>query len=118
MSPLTLDVAYRHNSSLSHLHDPIGQRRRILPVMGDIDRRQAERALQGVELAVPRRYGVLGAKAAWRSRLRGPRTLEPPVEITGPDRCRASGVTTTRSPRPRSNLLWAQLMQRSFGFDV
>ena len=63
-------------------------------------------------------YGVLGAKAAWRSRLRGPRAIAPPGAIAGPDIRKESSAAPTRSPRPRSNLLWAQLMQRSFGFDV
>ena len=51
--------------------------------------------------------GVLGARSAWRSRIKGPAATERPGDApSGPD------------TRPRSNLLWAQLMQRSFGFDV
>ena len=61
-------------------------------------------------------YGVLGAHAAWRARLRrlGDGTRAP---VPG-------GVRETNAkpgapvPRPTANLLWAQLMQRSFGFDV
>jgi len=62
-------------------------------------------------------YGVLGANAAWRARLTGREATEPPHETavapdTSPD------VGATSSPPPRSNRLWAQLMARSFGFDV
>lgn len=58
-------------------------------------------------------YGVLGARSAWRSRLADPRRA---VEVvrTAQGGSPAAGVTA----RPRSNRLWAELMQRSFGFDV
>jgi hypothetical protein len=45
-------------------------------------------------------YGVLGARSAWRSRLRASSSQ------------RAAGIPS------HTNQLWAQLMQRSFGFDV
>jgi hypothetical protein len=57
-------------------------------------------------------YGVLGARSRWRSRLAEPE--RPPETPPG----------TTPEPRaaaavgPRTNWLWAELMQRSFGFDV
>ena len=35
-----------------------------------------------------------------------------------PDTHGEPDVAATRAPRARSNLLWAQLMARSFGFDV
>ncbi|MPY88765.1 MAG: hypothetical protein GEU99_12655 [Luteitalea sp.] len=78
-------------------------------------------------------YGVLAAHAAWRSRLPKPGdavvmtapTVFPPMEgasvptlaVTGAaDDPQASGPTPIA--RRRSNWRWAQLMQRSFGFDV
>ncbi|HEX5107174.1 MAG TPA: transposase [Vicinamibacterales bacterium] len=80
-------------------------------------------------------YGVVAAHAAWRARLPRPRdavaTPAPgvradPGQGAGPmmasllDGARrpASVVDSTRPMRPRSNWLWAQLMQRTFGFDV
>jgi hypothetical protein len=61
-------------------------------------------------------YGVLGSRSAWRSRLRAGEE----------DAARAAGCTTDAAPSsrpavshsPRTNHLWAELMQRSFGFDV
>lgn len=64
-------------------------------------------------------YGVLGAHAGWRSRVGpGPAINEPRDAVAGPETHPALGAVPRSSPRPRSNLLWAQLMQRSFGFDV
>jgi hypothetical protein len=57
-------------------------------------------------------YGVLGARSAWRSRLGEPEPA--PSGETGAEpaaRPDAAGAAP-------SNLLWAQLMRRSFGFDV
>ena len=62
-------------------------------------------------------YGVLGAHAAWRGRLNGRKGTEPPHDIAA-GRDSRPDVMATASPAPRSNLLWAQLMARSFGFDV
>jgi hypothetical protein len=65
-------------------------------------------------------YGVLGAHAAWRARLSVPATTEPAKERAAERDTRSGepGSAATSSTQPRSNLLWAQLMQRSFGFDV
>jgi hypothetical protein len=68
-------------------------------------------------------YGVLGAHAAWRGRLRGcPAQATARDAGTGDDRHSAgaaeSSVPAAASPRHGSNLRWAQLMQRSFGYDV
>jgi hypothetical protein len=63
-------------------------------------------------------YGVLAAHASWRSRLPAPVGGDPwPAVDTVP---RApSPATPSPGPTPRaSNYLWAQLMQRSFGYDV
>jgi hypothetical protein len=54
-------------------------------------------------------YGVLGARSAWRSRVAGS-DRPPPVAAPEP---RADGTC-----RPRTNWLWAELMHRTFGFDV
>ena len=59
-------------------------------------------------------YGVLGARSVWRS------------QLAGSDPARSGDVPHGRTPQPRaddvprsrSNWLWAELMQRSFGFDV
>ena len=59
-------------------------------------------------------YGVLGAHAAWRPRLRA-RAIAAASGAAGADASSAPGAGAG-SPR-RSNQLWAQLMQRSFGFD-
>ena len=67
-------------------------------------------------------YGVLGARAAWRALLGGPETTESSHETAAsvePDTHVVEPVAVAMSStRPRSNLLWAQLMERSFGFDV
>jgi Putative transposase len=55
-------------------------------------------------------HGVLGARSAWRSRLAGG---VPPAPLVTP-LTRWAGTTA----RPRTNWLWAELMQRTFGFDV
>jgi hypothetical protein len=59
-------------------------------------------------------YGVLGARSAWRPRLAAsdPARSEemPPVTMLEP--------RVGAPQRPRTNYLWAELMQRSFGFDV
>jgi hypothetical protein len=65
-------------------------------------------------------YGVFAAHAAWRARLHPPGHVDrgsagPPVPGE-PDG--ASGPGGPRSAACRSNWLWAQLMQRTFGFDV
>jgi hypothetical protein len=57
-------------------------------------------------------YGVLGAWSAWRSRPREPDT---PVRCTPDAEAPARPMATVP---PRTNWLWADLMQRSFGFDV
>ena len=59
-------------------------------------------------------YGVLGARSAWRSRIAATdrASSERPPAITG------DPVLPTATDRPKTNWLWAELMQRSFGFDV
>jgi hypothetical protein len=57
-------------------------------------------------------YGVLGARSAWRARLGGdvaPAALDPAA---------APPADPPPAAHPRTNLLWAQLMARSFGIDV
>jgi hypothetical protein len=54
-------------------------------------------------------YGVLGARSAWRSRLSG----DDPSPLAAPAAPEA-GTTARRG----TNWLWAELMQRTFGFDV
>ena len=64
-------------------------------------------------------YGVLGAHAAWRSRLRAPPAVDRLREAAVvPDTGPAPAFGRRSSPRPHTNLRWAQLMQRSFGFAV
>ncbi|MGH9158704.1 MAG: hypothetical protein ACRD2X_01795, partial [Vicinamibacteraceae bacterium] len=79
-------------------------------------------------------YGVLAAHAAWRARLcgleaTGGRTPLPTADpadgaLVMPTAEGATGAHVAPPPsveparRPGSNWLWAQLMQRSFGFDV
>ena len=61
-------------------------------------------------------YGVLGMRSAWRSRLQA-REPDPPITA---GRCTAEVEASSR-PTPitwRTNRLWTELMQRSFGFDV
>jgi hypothetical protein len=61
-------------------------------------------------------HGVLGARAAWRPRLGAPEVpVGAGVEHEGGAEPRAA---STARARPRPNRLWAELMQRSFGFDV
>jgi hypothetical protein len=55
-------------------------------------------------------YGVLGARSAWRPRLAAPDRVSP-EEVPG-------ARDTSSARQPRKNWLWAELMQRSFGFDV
>jgi hypothetical protein len=58
-------------------------------------------------------YGVLGARSAWRARIAGPE-VKRSAETTG-----TPAAPRVAAPvRPRENRLWAELMQRSFGFDV
>jgi hypothetical protein len=62
-------------------------------------------------------YGVLGARAAWRSRLTEPGADAEAASarpLVSPTSANAGEPALRRSP----NLLWAQLMQRSFDFDV
>jgi len=59
-------------------------------------------------------YGVLGARSAWRARLAGSESERPAETTTGT----ASEHRTAAPVPPRTNWLWAELMQRSFGFDV
>jgi hypothetical protein len=60
-------------------------------------------------------YGVLGARSAWRSRLTGQNARSGQTDSESIARARSA----MRPPSGRPpNLLWAQLMQRSFGFDV
>ena len=54
-------------------------------------------------------YETGRARSAWRSRMRA-REPETPVS--------AGECTTDATSSSRTNLLWAELMQRSFGFDV
>ena len=58
-------------------------------------------------------YGVLGARSAWRARIAGS-GVERSTETAGTPSARCA----IAAPRPRANRLWAELMQRSFGFDV
>jgi len=62
-------------------------------------------------------YGVLGARSAWRSRLRAREPDTPVVACQGPTAVESSPHSAAATP-PRTNRLWAELMQRSFGFDV
>jgi hypothetical protein len=72
-------------------------------------------------------YGVLGAHAAWGPRLSGGETptavapgahprISPSGSVAEGEAQPPAGAPA--APRRGSNLLWAQLMQRSFGFDV
>jgi hypothetical protein len=71
-------------------------------------------------------YGVLGAHAAWRLRVGGRQAHPSGGDSSARPDDRAAGAVAeatfpagaTAAPRRGSNLLWAQLMQRSFGFDV
>lgn len=59
-------------------------------------------------------YGVLGARSAWRSRIAATDRVssDTPLAMTG------DHVLPSARDRPKTNWLWAELMQRSFGFDV
>jgi hypothetical protein len=58
-------------------------------------------------------YGVLGARSAWRSRLAEPGSATG-GHVSGHD----PRASRRAAVAPRTNRLWAELMQRSFGFDV
>jgi hypothetical protein len=62
-------------------------------------------------------YGVLAARAAWRSRVVTP-TGRPAVAPLDPVPPAPSSAAPDGPVPPPSNYLWAQLMRRSFGFDV
>ena len=63
-------------------------------------------------------YGVLGARAAWRSRLGAPDIPARARDVAGQDGDAEPRAAPTSAERPRSNRQWAELMQRSFGFDA
>jgi len=74
-------------------------------------------------------YGVLAAHAAWRTRLPRPATpalaraadsgeRRGPPDPVGPEQAMPSAVRESSRKSAGSNWLWAQLMRRSFGFDV
>jgi hypothetical protein len=56
-------------------------------------------------------YGVLGARSAWRGRLGGAAPATPDPAAPPP-------AEPLPAARERTNLLWPQLMARSFGIDV
>lgn len=60
-------------------------------------------------------YGVLGARSAWRSRLRAREPDTPVIAGQGTNDVESSSAAAIPL---RTNWLWAELMQRSFGFDV
>ena len=62
-------------------------------------------------------YGVLGARSAWRSRLQARDRDGPTTGGQGATDVESSSRPAAPIP-PRTNWLWAELMQRSFGFDV
>ena len=62
-------------------------------------------------------YGVLGARSAWRSRLGAREPDTPIVAGRAPTAVESPSHHAAAIP-PRTNWLWAELMQRSFGFDV
>jgi hypothetical protein len=63
-------------------------------------------------------YGVLGSRSAWRSRLRAREPETPIVAGQGSTDVGSSSSHPAAAIPPRTNWLWAELMQRSFGFDV
>jgi hypothetical protein len=63
-------------------------------------------------------YGILGARSAWRSRLRAREPETPIVAGLGSTGVESSSSHPAAAIPPRTNWLWAELMQRSFGFDV
>jgi hypothetical protein len=63
-------------------------------------------------------YGVLGARSAWRSHLGEPEAASPGGTGTAPAARADPAVATPPAAGARSNLLWAELMRRSFGFEV
>jgi hypothetical protein len=62
-------------------------------------------------------YGVLGARSAWRFPLGGRETARP-GEPGGESAARPDAAVAARGSPLASNLRWAQLIQRSVGFDV
>ena len=60
-------------------------------------------------------YGVLGARSAWRSRLP---VSDPGEEAAVRHADREPSSAGAGPVQPRRNWLWADLMRRSFGFDV
>lgn len=60
-------------------------------------------------------YGVLGARSAWRSRLR---KCDPEPSAKAPQATPHGESRTAAPSHARTNRLWAELMRRSFGFDV
>jgi hypothetical protein len=78
-------------------------------------------------------YGLLGAHAAWRSRLPGPGVAVPTAAADAVVEARADSARpiaptaqgsdpppseSARPARSGSNWLWSQLMRRSFGYNV
>jgi hypothetical protein len=63
-------------------------------------------------------YGVLGARAAWRPRLGAPDAPAGARDVAGQDNNAEPRAASKTPERPGPNRLWAELMQRSFGFDV
>jgi hypothetical protein len=59
-------------------------------------------------------YGVLGARSAWRFHVVAADRASSATSVGGA----RSHVLPTATDRPQTNWLWAELMQRSFGFDV
>jgi hypothetical protein len=59
-------------------------------------------------------YGVLGARSAWRSRLKVPDS----AQVEAPLQTRDTSSAVAGGARPGRNRLWADQMRRSFGFDV
>jgi len=62
-------------------------------------------------------YGVLGARSVWRSRLQAREPYTPIAAGPCTTAVKSSSHAAASIP-PRTNWLWAELMQRSFGFDV
>jgi hypothetical protein len=62
-------------------------------------------------------YGVLGARSAWRSGLQACEPETAMIRGRGPTEVKSLSRPAAPIP-PRTNWLWAELMQRSFGFNV